>query len=72
MLSDAEVKEIAQQMDQWHKERLEVEALAARGRSLAPKNFVDPVLTGMRSGEESVRGVFAELSGQGGASSEAK
>ena len=70
-LSDAEKQEISGLMELWRKERVEVEALAARGRSLAPKSFIDPMLASMRAAEANVSAEFAKLSGQGGASDKA-
>jgi len=55
-LSDADKKEIAGSIEQWRKERMKVEAVAARGRSLAPVQFISPVLKNMLEGEKNVVG----------------
>ena len=62
-LSAAEQQEIGQLMEQWSKARAEVEACAARCKSLLPPNYIEPMLTGMSEAEEKVRRAVRELSG---------
>ena len=70
-LSDSEQREVAQQMERWHSERVAVEAIVARGRSLAEQRLLEPVLRDMRKAEETVAGVVRDLSTTDGTANKA-